>query len=301
MVEISILIPTYNRAPLLDRCLRSVLSWPRANIEVLVSDNASSDSTSQVLTGFHDTRLRHWRNDTNLGCVRNLFLVAGQARGKWLFFLTDDDYLLPDALERLGHIIQAHPDAGVIITPLQNITEDGKALDVYKFHTESARFAAGMEALSHMIWAAHILSRLVIRREWVDLKETPLLDECMYPQMYWVGVVVRDHAGVYQDEPMVAHTVGNKNYWDYTGDFMVKSRIQMFKVMLPGEPWKKERAFLNDQLIKQIAAHHFPHTWKRSFSSWLKHNWLLLSIPEVLGSSIYWSGLFGFLKKKIFK
>ncbi|XIA62295.1 glycosyltransferase family 2 protein [Bradyrhizobium sp. TZ2] len=54
----TIAIPTFNRAALLKDCVQSALSQTYTNIEVLVSDNASTDDTTKVLREFSDNRLR---------------------------------------------------------------------------------------------------------------------------------------------------------------------------------------------------------------------------------------------------
>ena len=67
---ITIAIPTFNRAAL----LRGAFSRPyrrlMTNIEVLVSDNASTDDTAEVLREFNDKRLRVMRQETNIGLFR---------------------------------------------------------------------------------------------------------------------------------------------------------------------------------------------------------------------------------------
>src|SRR3990167_9273045 len=93
---ISVVIPTYNRAKYLDKCLRSVLIQTDCDFEVIVSDNASPDNTPAVINGFlSDERIRYLRNKSNLGILENIYQVTRAARGQYIFYLSDDDYLLP--------------------------------------------------------------------------------------------------------------------------------------------------------------------------------------------------------------
>jgi len=88
---VSVVIPTYNRASLLERALRSVFNQTYNNLEIIVVDDASSDETSDVVKTIHDERVRYLRHDTNRGgsAARNTGIRA--ACGEYIAFLDDDD------------------------------------------------------------------------------------------------------------------------------------------------------------------------------------------------------------------
>lgn len=103
---VSVIIPAYNAAATLDRCLQSVAAQTYACFEVVLVDDGSTDSTPQIADGWaeRDGRVRvvHKAN-SGVSAARNTALDA--ARGEWLTFVDADDYLAPDFLERLteGH------------------------------------------------------------------------------------------------------------------------------------------------------------------------------------------------------
>lgn len=106
-MKLSICIPTYNRLADLKVCLVSVFGAIDAvgrkdTFEILVSDNASDDGTGDYiksLTKYSDSyNLIAWTNETNIGAIRNVKKLLGSASGKYVFMLTDDDYLMPNAL-----------------------------------------------------------------------------------------------------------------------------------------------------------------------------------------------------------
>ena len=66
---VTIAVPTFNRASLLKRCVTSALAQTYSRFEVLVSDNASSDDTPEVLRGFGDEKLRVIRQQSNIGLL----------------------------------------------------------------------------------------------------------------------------------------------------------------------------------------------------------------------------------------
>ncbi len=107
--EISVVLPTYNRWPLLARALASVLSQEEVGFEVIVVDDGSTDETPEQLAGLDDPRLRVLRQEHNQGVARARNRGVAEARAAWVAFLDDDDFWAPrrlrehlDTAERSG-------------------------------------------------------------------------------------------------------------------------------------------------------------------------------------------------------
>lgn len=96
--KVSIIIPTFNRAHFVGRAIESALSQDYDNLEVVVSDNASTDSTWDVVSRYSSyRRLRSFRNEANIGMVGNWRLALSRyIEGDWFLILSDDDYLIDD-------------------------------------------------------------------------------------------------------------------------------------------------------------------------------------------------------------
>ena len=93
---LSICIPTYNRSTQLRECLDSVLSSAKeyeSKIEIVISDNASTDNTQAVVNEYMKMHsiIRYHRNDRNLGGESNFYIAAEKASGKYIWILGDDD------------------------------------------------------------------------------------------------------------------------------------------------------------------------------------------------------------------
>lgn len=116
MPEVSVIIPTYNRAHLLPRTIGSVLNQEYKDFEIIVVDDGSTDNTPEVIKGFRDERLRYIRLPENSGWSskpRNVGLSG--ARGRYLAFLDSDDEWLPLFLSKLTTKIKEVPDkVGVV-------------------------------------------------------------------------------------------------------------------------------------------------------------------------------------------
>lgn len=111
MPTFSVIIPTRNRAPVLERALRSVLAQTLIDLEVVVVDDGSTDRTPHVIGRVGDPRLQYVsQSHSGVSAARN----AGAARstGRYIAFLDSDDEALPGWLERLAEVLAA-PNCGV--------------------------------------------------------------------------------------------------------------------------------------------------------------------------------------------
>ncbi len=97
----SIVIPTFNRAKLLKRCLDSILAQSYQNWEAIIVDNYSEDNTEEIVMAYHDDRIKYIKNH-NYGVIavsRNKAL--DMASGKYICFLDSDDYWFSNKLETI--------------------------------------------------------------------------------------------------------------------------------------------------------------------------------------------------------
>ncbi|HEV3145971.1 MAG TPA: glycosyltransferase family A protein [Gemmataceae bacterium] len=99
MKRFTIGIPTYNRAGFLRKALECALDQTYPNVEVVVSDNASTDETPEVVRSFGD-RVRYHRNASNIGSWPNLVKLTELANGDYFSWLQDDDRIHRDFVRR---------------------------------------------------------------------------------------------------------------------------------------------------------------------------------------------------------
>lgn len=116
----SIILPTYNRARLLDRALESVLAQHEPSWELLIADDGSTDGTWASLCDWQrrDDRLRCWWH-ANRGQAASRNDLLRHARGNWVVFLDSDDELLPDHLSLRRAAITAQPATELWLSPMR--------------------------------------------------------------------------------------------------------------------------------------------------------------------------------------
>lgn len=101
---ISAVVPTFNRAALLTRALRSVFDQRTAPLEIIVVDDGSTDDTRAVVESFADDRVKYvYQSNSGVSAARNR--GARVARGAWVAFLDSDDTWYPDHIDRMRSII----------------------------------------------------------------------------------------------------------------------------------------------------------------------------------------------------
>jgi glycosyltransferase involved in cell wall biosynthesis len=113
-VKVSILIPTYNAERHLVECLDSVLAQDFADMEILISDNGSTDGTLKIIEAYggREARIRWWQNAKNLGFVPNHNLCLQRARGEYVKFVHADDKLLStSAIGKMAAALEGNPSA----------------------------------------------------------------------------------------------------------------------------------------------------------------------------------------------
>lgn len=121
---LSIAIPTFNRASLLDKCLDSILTQIsddfKNHIELIVSDNASTDNTYDVIKKYNNKRvvINYFKNSENIGPDRNIANCFFKSNSKYLWIFSDDDFILPGYLKHIIDLLGKHDFGSVYINSL---------------------------------------------------------------------------------------------------------------------------------------------------------------------------------------
>ncbi len=130
-VDVSIIVTSYNYARFLPRAIASARAQSVPGLEIVVVDNASTDGSWDIIqnAAAEDSRIRAYRNDTNIGMVQNHNRGLELARGERVLFLSADDILLPGHLARLIAAHDQHPEIDYFYTTYFKVDENEKILE----------------------------------------------------------------------------------------------------------------------------------------------------------------------------
>lgn len=100
MTDISIIVPIYNAEKYLNKCIKSLINQTKENLEFILVNDGSTDSSEEIIKSYKDKRIKYFKNkNQGIGKTRNFGMQ--KATGKYIMFLDSDDYLATNACEEL--------------------------------------------------------------------------------------------------------------------------------------------------------------------------------------------------------
>lgn len=131
MSLISVVIPAYKRAHVIERSVRSVLGQTYQDFEILVVDDGSKDDTESIVASLskEEPRIRYFCHDTNRGAQAARNTGAKAAQGEWIAFLDSDDYFTPNSLE--ARILIARSKGVKVVHSECEVLRKGESMSAY--------------------------------------------------------------------------------------------------------------------------------------------------------------------------
>ena len=228
---LSICIPAFNREVFLKDCLESLkCSWC-SDIEIVVSDNASTDGTLAMLEEYAQQLPLRWQQQrTNLGFDRNCAAVVSMARGRYCWLLGSDDCIDEGALAQIMVKLRQHgPDilhfgyvqADLALRPMSRSTPPASATPITMNAIELPKYLSALPNVSLLF--AFISSFIFRRQSWIDQQDrlTWWLDS-HYVHTFMLHSMLAAGASVLSsDECFVIARGGNPNEFNSTvGNFI---------------------------------------------------------------------------------
>jgi len=109
--RVSVLVPNFNGAAYLRRCLDSILAQSFVDWHVVVGDNDSSDDSRSIVQAIEDPRVQLVRRPRTIGWVSNVNLLLAEARGDYVAILHSDDWWEPEFLSTMVALLDRFPKA----------------------------------------------------------------------------------------------------------------------------------------------------------------------------------------------
>lgn len=167
---VSILIPNYNYGRYLRNCLESILNQTYDNIEVIFRDNRSTDNSFEIAQEYRLKFLKRGffcsiaQNKYNLGSSLNSSKCFYDSEGDYVIYLSSDDAIKPDFVEKCVKILDANQDVGMVITHRDEIDEDGNITSTPPFYNVDCIVPGESQAAVFMMAGIGVPSQCMIRR-----------------------------------------------------------------------------------------------------------------------------------------
>lgn len=154
---VSVGVPVYNGENFIEPAIRSVLSQTLDDLELIISDNASTDRTAAICRDYaaSDRRVVYRRNAQNLGAAPNYDLAFAMARGRYFKWLAHDDELTPAYLEQAVGLLERRPEAVLCNSVVEYIDAAGRTLGYYDSGLDQADREQPSERLAAMVLRSH--------------------------------------------------------------------------------------------------------------------------------------------------
>lgn len=151
--RVSFGVPVRNGADSIGRCLESILAQDLEDFEVIVSDNASTDATREVVGRYaqQDARIRLLANPQNLGLIENFNRVARAAGGRYFRWVGADDWIEPRYASTCAAALDDHPDA-VAATSYFDLVHPDEHVEYAEYRGEFLESPSAVRRLERMLW-----------------------------------------------------------------------------------------------------------------------------------------------------
>ncbi len=128
--RVSVGLAVYNGENYLREAIDSILAQTFTDFELILSDNASTDKTQEICLEYaaKDKRIRYYRNDQNIGGIRNQIRTVELSRGEYYKLAAHDDVCAPDFLEKCVEVLDRDPSVVLCYPKTKIIDENGNFL-----------------------------------------------------------------------------------------------------------------------------------------------------------------------------
>jgi glycosyltransferase involved in cell wall biosynthesis len=126
---VTIVTPSYNQANFLEETIQSVLSQDYPNLEYIIIDGGSTDSSVDLIRKYED-RLAGWISEEDSGQAEAINKGFERATGEIVAWINSDDYYLPGAIRSAVEALEAHPECGFVYGDAVSINGAGEPFNV---------------------------------------------------------------------------------------------------------------------------------------------------------------------------
>jgi glycosyltransferase involved in cell wall biosynthesis len=161
MAKVSVIVPTFNRAPLIERALKSVFEQTYRDYEVVVVDDGSTDGTGKLLEKYNGAIKYVYQDNSGISAARNRGIR--ESGGEYIAFLDSDDWWAADKLQEQVNVLASQPKVGIVYGRMPIINDKGEQIGMKPSGVSGKNFRELIE-----FWGDLPTSTVMTRRECFD-------------------------------------------------------------------------------------------------------------------------------------
>lgn len=136
---VSIVITNYNREKTVGKAIESALLQDYPNLEIIISDNCSTDNSHQVISKYiNDNRVKYYRNEENIGMLGNFKIsFEERAKGEWITIVnSDDEYVNPRFLSQSIDLVNKYENVSIVKSGFICSSKEKEIVETYTYLKE---------------------------------------------------------------------------------------------------------------------------------------------------------------------
>lgn len=275
---VSVILPFHNCEKYLERSIKSILNQSYTNFELLLFDDASSDSSWEILKLFDDKRIKAFRSKENLGISAALNFLLAKAEGKYIARMDADDIAMPNRFDIQVNEMENDPRLIVLGSFAINIDENEDKKEVWSFPTRDEQIKCKLIFNTSFIHPSVFIKAEILQKHniqySIDLKHVE--DRALWLKLIPYGkfknisiplIYYRRHEyqvstanQAMQNELNAKLTI---NYWREIGliipsedEFLIGQLIKGYQIEIETKDLPKINSYLH-QLAKKIKGHSY--------------------------------------------
>ncbi len=156
---VSVCIPLWNKEAYVEEMLFSVINQTYKSLEIIISDNASTDRSIELISKFNDPRIKIYSNPENMGGMYNFRKIFTYATGKYMTYLSADDALDLTTIEKAITILEDPKNQDIVFVNsyIDIINEASERILIKKYPFGSGRLSSYWAIRSNFIYGSNIL------------------------------------------------------------------------------------------------------------------------------------------------
>lgn len=318
---LTIAIPTFNRANLLELSLSRILEASKGfedYVEIVISNNCSEDNTESVIKEAQKLYpIKYFVNSENVGFNYNYIrLIDEYATGKYCWVLGDDDFLYPNAIKEVLNVLKKHQELCFI-----NLKFDFKSLeklslesesDCLKNNNQSIPITGKLLTFNHLISSGGVpgnlmftfISSVIFKSDLMkSIDKSEIERESwstfynLFPHSYFYAKIMKDKMAYTFDFPMITAVVHDKEWnsklWSLYLKFIPELNIHYAKNGFSKEELRNQK--------EQIIRAGIPYLFLNLFSSIRSIRIKILFLFRYMTDITFYSSLFDISKNKMQK